>query len=274
MPRRTDGPTHRTSVKRSNGRSEPDYTVDSVARAVAVLFTFTQERPELSLAELTALTKIPKPSLFRIVWTLCDNGLLIENSRTGLYSLGHALLRLSYIRASQQSFRVKTLPVMYRIRDAVNENVVFAVRSGLRRINVDYVESVRAIGRVPQPGFDVPLYAGAAGRVLLAAMSDEQLDEYLSQTSFTPFTPFTIVEPQRLRRQVRWARVHGFAIALGEVTPDIIGIAAPVSNESGEVFAALYVTIPRTRNLREHRYRCIAEIMAGARDISQAMRFS
>jgi DNA-binding IclR family transcriptional regulator len=261
------------SPDETGGEGTGDYRVENVARAVDVLFVFSNERPQLSLVEIAEATNIPKPSLFRILWTLCDRNLLVKNPRTGFYGLGHGLLGLSYVNTTQQTFRAKTLPAMYKIRDAVNETVVFTIRNGRRRINVDYVESVRTVGRLPLPAFDVPLHAGAASRVLLAAMNDKEIAAYLDNAALEPLTGNTVTDRERLLRQVAHIRTRGYAMAFGEVTEGSAAIAVPVASETGEVFASIYVLFSQSRNTREHRYRCISALRAGARDIAHAMRF-
>lgn len=259
---------------RKRSAAQQDYTVEAVARAAVALFAFSPESPELSLAELAEITGSPKPSLFRILWTLCAHDLLVHDRRTNTYSLGYSFVRLAYLRMNQFSIRAKTTPVMERIRDAVNETVTFAVRVGDRRVNVDYVEAAQAIGGMPQRGFEAPLYAGSAGRVILAAMTDEEIERYLRTTPLTAFTRHTMTDPERLRREIAWIRLRGYALSVGELTEAVVGVAAPVYDERGQVFAALLISYPRTRNTRALRYKCIREVLVGAQEISQAMKYS
>src|SRR5690242_3895651 len=61
------------------------YGVSTVERALDVLRTFTHRAPELSLTDIATETGLHKATAFRLLATLCRNGMTMKNPRTGLY---------------------------------------------------------------------------------------------------------------------------------------------------------------------------------------------
>src|SRR5262249_13627785 len=104
---------------------------------------------------------------------------LIRRAEGG-YELGLAWLHLSEMRKRQFDIREFALPVMRRIRDAIDETVILTVRTGSHRLNIDYVESTQLTRRVVQPGLELALHVGAAGRVLMSGFSKLELEHYIA----------------------------------------------------------------------------------------------
>src|SRR4029077_19132169 len=108
------------------------------------------------------------------------------------------------------------LPVMREIRNEVNETVILSVKSGDFRVHIDFVEGLHPMRRTADLGVRAPLYAGAASKVLLAGMEDEEIAAYLERTDLTAFQESTITDPAVLWREIRLVRKRCFAESKGE----------------------------------------------------------
>ncbi|WP_265306888.1 IclR family transcriptional regulator domain-containing protein [Verminephrobacter eiseniae] len=81
------------------------------------------------------------------------------------------------------------------------------------------------------------------GRVLLAGLSDAELDAYLAGATFKRLTRATIVAAAPLRREVLRAREQGYAWVAGELDESICGLAVPVRDRDGQTVAAMNVSL-------------------------------
>ena len=136
---------------------------------------------------------------------------------SGKYSLGFELVRLADIRRRQSNVHDVAVPVMREIRNEVNETVILSVRSGDFRVHVDFVEGLHPMRRMADLGVRAPLYAGAASKVLLAGLADDEIEAYLGRTDLTAFQKSTITDRNVLWREVRAIRKRGFAESVGEL---------------------------------------------------------
>lgn len=268
-------PQTKVKVRPSRQAGDPKarYRIQAVDRAIACLQAFTQDQPELSLRQVAERTRLAKPTAFRLLATLEARGLISENTATSMYSLGSGILTLAAVRARQSSLLDHALPIMRRIRDAVNETVSLSVRVGDYRVHLYQLESLHPIRRTTEIGERSPLYAGASNRLLLAAMNDDEIADYLARTRLVAFTPNTITSPEKLWAELRRARQRGYAESNGERYVGGEAVAAPVHDASGAVIAALYVSVPTARYTAVMRAQCIAAVLDGVAQLSRELGY-
>jgi DNA-binding IclR family transcriptional regulator len=99
-------------------------------------------------------------------------------------------------------------------------------------------------------GVTAPLYASAAGRVILAYAPAERRDEYLARAHFKSLTPATRVTLDAIEENLRSVRAIGYCASFGEMLKDTAAIAAPVFDASEANIGALLVAAPLDRMRR------------------------
>jgi IclR family pca regulon transcriptional regulator len=80
------------------------------------------------------------------------------------------------------------------------------------------------------------------GRVLLADLPTDHLDEHLAAIKLQPLTPRTITDAAALREELDRVRRQGWALVDQELEVGIRSIAAPLRDRSGRAVAALNVS--------------------------------
>jgi DNA-binding IclR family transcriptional regulator len=209
------------------------YAIGVLRRAFDILAIFSHARPSLSLGEIVTAVRLPKTTVFRVLSSLVERGYCECDPQTGKYSLGFELLRLADIRRRQTNVHDVAAPAMREIRNAVNETVILSVRAGDSRVHIDFVEGLHAMRRMADLGVPAPLYAGAASKVLLAGMNDDEIDAYLDRTDLAAFQDSTITDRALLWREVRSIRKRGFAESKGELFAGGGALAAPIGVRHG-----------------------------------------
>jgi DNA-binding IclR family transcriptional regulator len=263
----------RSAVGKENGKPNNPYSIEVLRRAFDILSVFSHAKPLLSLAEIVAAVQLPKTTVFRILCGLAERGYCEWDAQTSRYGLGFELLRLADIRRRQGNMHDVAMPIMREIRNAVNETVILSVRAGDSRVHIDFVEGLHAMRRMADLGVPAPLYAGAASKVLLAGMADDEIEAYLQRTDLTAFQDSTITDRAVLWREVRAIRKRGFAESKGELFPGGGALAAPIRDFSGNTIAVMDILTPEHRYAAEHRERCIAILLEGARRASERLGY-
>jgi DNA-binding IclR family transcriptional regulator len=207
-------------------------------------------------------------TVFRLLATLAKHDLVEMDQRSGRYRLGSAVLRLAAVRGSRSDLGSLATPVMQQMRDAVGETVVLNVRSGDHRVVMQYQEARADVRFVPNSVDRDLLHSAASGKVLLAGMSDREIEVYVSRATFDLKNPDAPKGPEELRRELALIRQRGYATAEGAF---IVSVAAPVVDAHGETVAALHFGIPRDRATTALREACIREVQSGARTVSRGL---
>ena len=249
------------------------YAIGVLSRAFDILTIFSHAQPSLSLGDVVTAVQLPKTTVFRVLSSLVERGYCECDPQTGKYSLGFELLRLADIRRRQTNVHDVAAPAMREIRNAVNETVILSVRAGDARVHIDFVEGLHAMRRMADLGVPAPLYAGAASKVLLAGMEDEEIEAYLDRTDLTAFQDSTITDRAMLWREIRSIRKRGFAESKGELFAGGGALAAPIKDFSGKTIAVLDILTPEHRYTDEHRERCIAILLEETQQASERLGF-
>lgn len=135
------------------------------------------------------------------------------------------------------------------------------------------MESLQSLRRTAELGVPAPLYAGAASKVLLAGMKDDEIESYLDRTPLKPIQDATVTERGELWQQIREIREGGYSESLGEVLVGGGSVAAPIKSYDGQTVAAIDILTPSDRYTPEHRARCIDLLLAAAQQASERLGF-
>jgi IclR family transcriptional regulator, pca regulon regulatory protein len=224
--------------------SGPDF-LEALARGLRVLEAFNQDRKQLTLSDIAKLVDLPRASVRRTLHTLVALGYAETENR--LFRLTPRVLMLA--RAYLLSNAVSDIlqPALERLSEEINESCSAAVLDGEDIMMIAHASPKRIIPVSAQIGFRLPAFATSLGRVLLAALDDRQLDEFLSRFAPKRITTSTIVDKRELRRAILKAREDGYALADQEAEIGFRSIALPLQRLDGRTIAALNVGIHSER---------------------------
>lgn len=245
----------------------------SVSRAADVLLAFLKAE-EWSIAGLAREVGLHKSVAHRLMVTLSTSGLLIRDSRSGLYRLGPVMIEFGARAEQSGALRRLARPHLDELVRLTGETVSIQVIQGDHGLCVDVVESPQSIRLTISPGHSFPLHAGCAGKIILAFHEPAFVDRLLSKTPLQRYTDNTITDPDDLRRDLAEIRARGYGYSDGEITPGARSVGAPILGRNGFIAASLVVSGPEAR-LPQHRMDDYAvALLSSARAISSALGHS
>lgn len=238
-------------------------------RAVAILNSFSPERPELGVSELARMTGLTRSTAHRLLSGLHAHGLVQQVPGSAKYTLGPHLLRLARIAGLRADLPQLARPAMVELRDQVGETVGLHVLSDERhRKVIDQVESHHALRRtytdLDEP---IPIHHGAPGKVLLAYL-DTEIRESVLAGELEVITPKTPHDPDALREELTRIREFGHALSYEERVEGITSLGVPIFDHSGRAAACFSVSGPSTRLTPERLQECIAPAKRAAASVS------
>ncbi|WP_082221471.1 IclR family transcriptional regulator [Herbaspirillum chlorophenolicum] len=249
-----------------------DYTIDAVEDAVKLLFLVAQA-PGLGVTELSVRAGNTKARTFRMLRTLEKHGLVMRDTRTPLYTLGHHALYLGLAAGSQALLALAAGRVMQQLGMVYGESVQLRIRDGQESLCIARWEHPQHPRLGPRRvGIRRPLHAGAAGKVLLAYAPPHVQEAVMEHTRIS-FTQATLVSKSSLRHALAKIQGIGYGLSYGEVVPGAVAVAAPVRDGSREVVAVLSVAGPESRITGARMTAVIEAAMMAARDLSEQIGF-
>lgn len=211
-----------------------DGAVRSVTRALDLLAHFTERRMVWPVAELARASGLPKTTVVRLVATLSSAGMLWERP-DGQVTVGAGLMRWARLARAAWELPFEVRAVMEALAASSRETVNLYVRQGFARVCVAQAEGPQTLRHVVRIGDEMPLWAGAASKVLLGDAPADVLDAMVACVG------------EGLRAEVAAAKDEKFAVSHGEREPGASGAAAPVFDAHGRIVAALALGGPTTR---------------------------
>jgi DNA-binding IclR family transcriptional regulator len=216
----------------------------TLLRALDILECFVTDGATLSPAEISRSVGLTQPTTYRLVKALESRGFLVgDQSRR--YSLGPAVMRLASVVISRADDLVAVAtPGLERLRDVTGETASLHCRIGDARICVAELVSPEPIRMESGVGRIYPMYAGAAGKAMLAFLPalERKLRSQLAAAG-----PATITDPKALDTELGRIRRRGYATSVSEVVDGASSLAVPIFSSAGTVLGAVNVAGPSNR---------------------------
>ena len=229
--------------------------VRSVERAFAIVRAFGRESPTLTLSQVAARTGLTRATARRFLLTLESLGYIGSDGRQ--FFLRARILDLGFAYLSSVPVLDTVEAHMEAMVQEVQESSSASVLDGTDIIYTVRVPTKRIMSVQIEVGTRLPAYATSMGRVLLAALGAESLDDYFRQARVEPLTPMTITDEQRLRSALAQVREQGWCLVDQELEVGVRSVAVPLHDSAGRVFAAMNIStnatrVPTARLLGEH----------------------
>jgi len=225
---------------------DPDFMA-TLARGLAVVRAFTQQRRPLTIAQLAGKTGIPRAAVRRCLYTLSELGYVASDDgrnftlRPRILALGHAYLTSSPLASSAQ-------PILDHVSDTVHESCSMSILEG---DEILYIGRSRAASRIMSidltVGSRLPAYCTSMGRVLLSGLDPAALAAYLGRVRLAPYTAKTQTSTAKLRAIVEGLRSRDCAIVDQELEIGLRSISVPVRDARGRIAAAINISVQADR---------------------------
>jgi IclR family pca regulon transcriptional regulator len=223
-----------------------DSYVQSFARGLEVIRSFSATAPQQTLSEVAAATGLTRAGARRILLTLQTLGYVDCDGR--LFRLTPHILDLGFAYLSSMPIWDLAEPVMEMLVDQVHESCSAAVLDGLDIVYVLRVHTHKIMSTNLGVGSRLPAFWTSLGRTLLAALPEDQLRQKLHELPRKAFTQFTALDDDTLLARVRETRQQGWCLVNQELEEGLISIAAPLKNRAGQTVAALNISGQANRN--------------------------
>jgi IclR family transcriptional regulator, pca regulon regulatory protein len=218
-------------------QGDPNF-MTSLARGLLVIQSFTPQTPQMTISQLSMKTGLSRAAVRRCLYTLTKLGFAgaEDGSR---YALRPRMLTLSNTYTTSNSLSTAAQPILERMSATFRESFSVATLDGDEIVYIARTTVSRVMAVDLHIGSRLPAYCTSMGRVLLAYLPVEQLEQYLARVVLTPHTTRTVNSVDKLRLILRNVRRNGYALVDQELEVGLRSLAVPVYSPSGRVVATL-----------------------------------
>ncbi len=255
-----------TIAEEIDALTDPSF-MTSLARGLAVVRAFSDQRRTLTIAQISQKTGIPRAAVRRCLHTLKQLG--YADSEMNNFSLRPKILTLGYSYLSSTPLTVSAQPCLNNITRTLNESCSLAVLDDNEVLYVSRSATSRVMSVALNTGSRLPAYCTSLGRVMLAHMPEPELKAYFEKVKLRAFTDRTVISQKRLREILAGVREQGYALIDEELEIGLRSIAVPVRGASGNVLAALNVGAQATRvSKRQMEEEFLPVLLRGSQELS------
>lgn len=219
----------------------------TVGKALDVLDMVAGHDRPVRFSDLLAGADFPKATLYRLLQTLTNQGMLSLDPDTGTYALGVRLVRLAHAAWAQSSLAPIARPYLDELAAKTGETIHLAQMDLGQVLYVDKRNAARPVEMFAQAGKVGPAYCTGVGKAMMAYLAPEALEHALARQSFYRHTAQTLDTREKLLAELQAIRLRGHAWDREEHEPGIICCAAPILSRAGRVMGALSVTSTTAR---------------------------
>ena len=243
--RATARPIHQQAILSLPREEGP---AQSLQQALRVLVYMGEQAPESDANELAARMGLSKASVHRLLHTLERFDLVERDAQSERYRLGMKLHQLGNRAAASRTLRTEAHRFLVEMSRRSRETVSLATPAPGGAICLDRLDSPHTVITVCTPvGSIFPAHCTAAGKAILAYLSESEMEEVVRRTGLRQHTPFTITQLAPLKENLRLIRQRGYAVDHQELERGLSGVAAPVLCAHERVIAAVGIAGPTPR---------------------------
>lgn len=224
-------------------KSEDAAPMRAVERVAAILRTFSQREPVLSLTEVATRAGLDKNTTRRMLLALCQTGLVRRFEEDGRYGLDIGMLKFQPAVRGPRPIREIAAPFLQGLSERTRMTSFFWLTDSEGALCIERVRASDVFLDVPwsTPGTVVPLNMAAGPRVILAHLDEDARAAWLAQPQ-PQFTQFSQTDTALLAREAALIRERGYEIAFNDYYVGMAGLGVPVLNRGGNFVGAISVT--------------------------------
>jgi IclR family transcriptional regulator, KDG regulon repressor len=258
----------RARVRAIKQDSRPRGGVQSLARAFSIMEEIARNRDGIGLAELSKRVGLHNSTTFHLVKTMVSLGYVRQMKDSKRYRIGRPLFALAASALDEVEMVSLATPILEELSRETGESAHFSVRLGDAVVVLARTGGKGAFQLTDRAGAIRPAHCTALGKVMLAALASDQLEQFLARADLRAYTPKSITSAEVLRREIAEVRRSGVAVDDGEFDPEVRCAALPVRDFSGQVVGAIGISGPVWRLSIEALQKCARRIRTAADRLS------
>lgn len=215
----------------------PDYSVESVRRAVRILNAIGSHRSAATLSEIVDQVQLTKATVFRLLSTLVLEGMVEQDPQTHQYKLGVNTIALGQKALDSTDLVGVAKPYLEKVTDRYPVVAYLNVLIDTSVLTIDRVPHLAGVQFI-RAGAQMPLHATASGLVFLAFCESTLLSAVVSR-GLEKVASGTISDPGVLRAAVEEVRNRGYAYDRSTLDEGVGSVAAPVRDHRENVIATI-----------------------------------
>lgn len=208
-----------------------------LAKGLAVIETFSADDPRQTISQVAAESGLDRATARRCLLTLAHQGYADYDGK--FFTLTPRILRLGTACLATMPLPQIVQPWLDRLSDELGESTSVSILDGDEIVYIARAAQRKVMSISLTPGSRLPAYCTSMGRILLAALPENEARAILARKPLVARTIHTITTHDMLLSKLKDVRAQGYAVINQEVEIGLNSIAVPLYNAHNKAVAAL-----------------------------------
>lgn len=250
---------------------DPNF-MTSLARGLAVIQAFSQTKRQQTISQISSKTGFSRAAVRRCLYTLAKLGFAGSDDNRHFH-LRPRVLTLGHSYISSMPLAVAAQPVLEHVSRVLHESCSIATLDGPEIVYIARASVTRIMSIDLGVGSRLPAFCTSMGRILLADLPPEKLEELFANIEFKRYTERTVANAEKLRQILRIVQRNGYSVTDQELEQGLRSLAVPIRNPTGKVVAALNVGAHAQRvSLQDLVMRFLPHLKAAAQELCMFLK--
>jgi len=263
------GGTHKPHTDLNEFVGNPNFVL-SLARGLKVIEAFDARREGLTVADVARHTGFSRAAARRLLLTLELLG--YAEARGRVFRLKTSILNLGFSYLSSSSLPTIAQPVLDGLTEVLHESSSMSVLDGEQIVYVARSAMSRVMSIGVAVGTRLPAFCTSMGRVMLAALPEEEFAAFLERVELKALTPRTVTDKSQFVEIIKRVAADGYALVDEELELGLRSIGVPVSAADGRVAASINVGVHVARfSPEEMIHRILPHLRKSAQSLGRSI---
>ncbi len=248
--------------------------VKSTEKIFKILEELAKNNGKMKLKDLSSTLGYPPSTTHRLLNTLIELGYVEQDQHSSGYNLGVKILSLAASSLNGLDLGQVSYPHLCNLRDETGETANIAINDHNESLYIQKAESTATVRVFSLIGKRAPLHATGVGKVMLADIPSEEVEEIIEKTGLPRITDKTITTLDALKEELQLIKDRGYAYDNEECELGAFCVAAPVRDYTGRVIASISVSVPTNRLNAQMRKKLIKGVTTESVKLSAKLGFN
>jgi DNA-binding IclR family transcriptional regulator len=248
-------------------------SVRAIDRAIDILNVFSVDHPVLTIDKIISMTKLPKTTAYRILYTLELRGLIQYDQKKQTYRLGLKMLEYAGTLTTFLDVRQEAEEILIKLQTETKQTVIMAMVEQETFVYVFIRENPVGFKYSSYIGMRRPNNFGVLGQIIMAFSTEDELNRLLTKYPLTKMTSKTVTDLNVLRDRFKKITEEQVYADMEETYEGGVAVGAPVFDAEGKLIAAIAAYGPAWELNGEHLESVKLMVKDAANQISLKMGY-
>ena len=246
------------------------YSAPILYKAFAVLDEIAGNQSGFGISDLARKLNISKSTVHGITQAFIDLGVLTQDTNKK-FRLGPTLIQLGNWALASEDLRLLARPFLEELCREFKETIFLGTFDEQRITIIEKFDSPSELKISAPVGTRIPLFAGAAGKIFLASLTEQAFQSALAEKPLPEFTKYSITDPLKYTKEIKKVKEQGYSTDFEEYIQGVNAVCVPISNMRGGTLAAIWM-VGFANTFNGDKARCAIEAtLRAAKEISKMM---